>query len=99
MRSGLFRVGSIDNCYGCVVGVLHEDLRLFLETNVPKSTKKLKSVVGVGDNRIAGAISEELGLNMMQSEVVLEIIRGTYPVGTWVIYPAMAVHVPGYRVL
>ena len=60
-------------------GVLHEDLRLFLETNVPKSSKKLKSVVGVGDSRIGGAISEALGLNMMQSDVVLEIIRGTVP--------------------
>ena len=61
-----------------LTGVLHEDLRLFLETNVPKSSKKLKSVVGVGDNRIGGAISEELGLKMMQSEVVQEIIRGWF---------------------
>ncbi|KAI0209461.1 Nucleolar protein 56 [Lamellibrachia satsuma] len=67
---------ALDNMNSISEGVLHEDLRLFLETNVPKSTKKLKSVVGVGDNRIGGAISEELGLNMMQSEVVLEIIRG-----------------------
>ncbi|KAK2172409.1 hypothetical protein NP493_965g01049 [Ridgeia piscesae] len=67
---------ALDNMNSISEGVLHEDLRLFLETNVPKSSKKLKSVVGVGDNRIGGAISEELGLKMMQSEVVQEIIRG-----------------------
>ena len=77
--------------FGVFTGILHEDLcllclqvycmktcGLFLETNVPKSSKKLKSVVGVGDNRIGGAISEELGLKMMQSEVVQEIIRGWF---------------------
>ena len=57
-------------------GVIHEDLRLFLETNCPKSSKKQKSILGVGDGKIAGTIAEEMGLRCMHTDVVPEIIRG-----------------------
>lgn len=57
-------------------GMLHEDLRLFLETNVPKSTKHQKSTLGTADSKISAAISEQLGIQCMFSGVVPEIIRG-----------------------
>ncbi len=59
-----------------VAGIIHDDLRLFLETNCPKSTKKQKSILGVGDAKIAGTITEEMGINCMHTDVVPEIIRG-----------------------
>lgn len=57
---------------------MHDDLRLFLETNIAKSTKKQKSIVGVADTRIGAAISEGMGLTAQHSEVITEIIRGLY---------------------
>ena len=63
-------------CIISYAGVLHEDLRLFIETNVPKSTKKQKSQLGVGDTKIAASISEELGMACPSTGVVAEIIRG-----------------------
>lgn len=49
---------------------------MFLETNCPKSTKKQKSILGVGDGKIAGTITEELGIPCMHTDVVPEIFRG-----------------------
>ena len=62
-----------------IAGVIHEDLRLFLETNVPKSSKKQKSLLGVGDSKIAAAITEEMSIPCMHTEVIPEILRGTQP--------------------
>ena len=59
-----------------LVGLMHEDLHLFLETNVPKSSKKQKSLLGVGDQKLAGVISETLSVSCLHSGVVPEIIRG-----------------------
>ena len=56
--------------------MLHEDLRLFVETNVPKSKKKHKVTLGVCDARIGAAITEELGTTCQHVGVVPEIIRG-----------------------
>lgn len=55
--------------------MLHEDLRLFLETNVPKG-KKGKAVVGVGEAKIGAAIVEELGIMCNHTGVVPEVLRG-----------------------
>ena len=56
--------------------MLHEDLRLFVETNVPKSKKKHKVTLGVCDAKIGAAISEELGVSCQHTGVVPEIVRG-----------------------
>ena len=58
------------------VGVLHEDLRVFLESNFPKSSKKEKAVLGVGDSRLGAVISEEMRISCQHIGVVPEIIRG-----------------------
>lgn len=57
-------------------GILHDDLKLFLETNMPKSKKKVLSMLGVADSKIAGAISEEFGFSCLHTDAVPEIIRG-----------------------
>jgi len=67
---------ALDNINCISEGVLHEDLRLFLETNVPKPSKKQKSILGIGDSKIGGAIMDELSLPSQHTGVVPEIIRG-----------------------
>ncbi len=67
---------ALDNINSISEGILHDDLRLFLETNVPKSKKKAASVLGVGDQKLAAAIAEELSISCMHTGVIPEIIRG-----------------------
>lgn len=55
-------------------GVLHEDLRLLLETNLP--AKKKKVLLGVSDAKIGAAIQEELGYQCQTGGVIAEITRG-----------------------
>uniref|UniRef100_A0A673ZCK4 Nucleolar protein 56 n=1 Tax=Salmo trutta TaxID=8032 RepID=A0A673ZCK4_SALTR len=49
--------------------VVHTDLKLFLETNLPIGGKK-KAMLGVGDAKIGGALQEELGLSIQTGGVV-----------------------------
>lgn len=58
--------------------MVHADLRLFLETNLPESKKK-KSVLGVSDAKIGAALQEELGLSIQTGGAVAEIVRGEAP--------------------
>ncbi|NXN26426.1 NOP56 protein, partial [Nycticryphes semicollaris] len=55
-------------------GILHEDLRLLLETSMP--AKKKKVLLGVADAKIGAAILEELGYQCQTGGVVAEILRG-----------------------
>ncbi|NXS50540.1 NOP56 protein, partial [Balaeniceps rex] len=55
-------------------GILHEDLRLLLETSMP--AKKKKALLGVADPKIGAAILEELGYQCQTGGVVAEILRG-----------------------
>ena len=57
-------------------GVCHPDLQTFLETNLPKSSKKEKVVLGVSDSKLAAAIAETDGTACMHTGVIPEIIRG-----------------------
>ncbi|KAK2143636.1 hypothetical protein LSH36_824g00004 [Paralvinella palmiformis] len=67
---------ALDNMNSISEGLVHEDLHLFLETNVPKSSKKQKSLLGVGDQKLAGVISETLSVSCQHSGVIPEIFRG-----------------------
>lgn len=58
------------------VGLIHEDLQLFLETNLPKPGAKKSAPLGVSDAKLGAAISEELGFPCKQVGVVPEIVRG-----------------------
>ncbi|XP_013909024.1 PREDICTED: nucleolar protein 56-like, partial [Thamnophis sirtalis] len=54
--------------------LLHEDLRLLLETSLPAKRKKV--LLGVGDPKIGAAIQEELGFPCQTGGVVAELLRG-----------------------
>ncbi|NXX86310.1 NOP56 protein, partial [Urocolius indicus] len=54
-------------------GILHEDLRLLLDTSMP--AKKKKALLGVADPKLGAAILEELGYQCQTGGVVPEILR------------------------
>ncbi|OCT96465.1 hypothetical protein XELAEV_18008672mg [Xenopus laevis] len=54
--------------------VLHEDLKLLLETHMP--AKKNMALLGVADVKIGAAIQEELKITCQTGGVVAEILRG-----------------------
>ncbi|XP_049590927.1 nucleolar protein 56 [Syngnathus scovelli] len=66
---------ALENINAVSEGVVHADLKLFLETNIPKSGKK-KATLGVGDVKIGAALQEEFGFSIQTSGVVAELIRG-----------------------
>ncbi|XP_062430840.1 nucleolar protein 56 isoform X2 [Rhea pennata] len=65
---------ALENMNAVSEGVLHEDLRLLLETHMP--AKKRKALLGVADAKIGAAILEELGYQCQTGGVVAEILRG-----------------------
>lgn len=58
------------------VGVVHADLKLFLETNLPLGGKKKAALLGAADGKIGAALQEELGVSVQTGGVVAEILRG-----------------------
>ncbi|XP_067389683.1 nucleolar protein 56 [Emydura macquarii macquarii] len=65
---------ALENVNAISEGILHEDLKLLLETNMP--AKKKKASLGVSDAKIGAAIQEELGYQCQTGGVVAEITRG-----------------------
>nr|XP_033810218.1 nucleolar protein 56 isoform X1 [Geotrypetes seraphini] len=65
---------ALENVNAVSEGILHEDLKLLLETYMP--TKKKKTLLGVGDAKIGAAIQEELGYPCQAVGVVAELLRG-----------------------
>lgn len=57
-------------------GIVPEDLKIFLDTSIPKADKKSKFVIGVSDPKLGASISEALGFKCDHTGVVPEIIRG-----------------------
>jgi len=55
---------------------MHENLRTFLEANLPKAPKKEKALLGVSDPKLAATIGEVFTLSFVEYEVVREITRG-----------------------
>ncbi|XP_042565368.1 nucleolar protein 56 [Clupea harengus] len=66
---------ALENINAVSEGVVHADLRLFLETNLPSSGKN-KTVLGVSDAKVGAALQEELKLSIQTGGVVAEIVRG-----------------------
>ncbi|NP_957511.2 nucleolar protein 56 isoform 1 [Danio rerio] len=67
--------GALENINAVSEGVVHADLKLFLETNLPSGGKK-KPMLGVSDAKLGAALQEELNLSIQTGGVVAEIIRG-----------------------
>ncbi|XP_071506783.1 nucleolar protein 56-like [Diadema antillarum] len=70
-------VNALDNINSISEGVMTEDLKLFLDTNLPESSKKRKKItLGVNDAKIGAAIQEELGVPCQTGGTFSEIARG-----------------------
>lgn len=68
---------TLDNANAITEGKLPEELKLFLEENLPsKEKKRRKILLGVSDPRIGVAITEEFGVPCSFTDVVPEILRG-----------------------
>ncbi|XP_039263267.2 nucleolar protein 56-like [Styela clava] len=69
---------ALDNANAISEGIVHDDLKLFLETNVPTGKKAKKSgfELGVSDTRITATIQDELGIKCAVGDAVTEIFRG-----------------------
>lgn len=60
-----------------IEGKLPEDLKMFLEENLPaKEKKRRKVVLGISDSKIGATITEEFGVTCSFTDIVPEIIRG-----------------------
>ncbi|XP_071351626.1 nucleolar protein 56 [Trachinotus anak] len=66
---------ALENMNAISEGVVHADLKLFLETNLPRSGKK-KAALGVSDAKIGAALQEEFSISIQTGGVVAEITRG-----------------------
>jgi RNA processing factor Prp31 len=73
-------LNALDNLNSISEGVLHDDLKLFLDTNMPKKAASKKDVakvqLGVSDSKISSTINEALGIVCTHVGAVPEIIRG-----------------------
>ncbi|XP_059382035.1 nucleolar protein 56 [Carassius carassius] len=67
--------GALENINAVSEGVVHADLKLFLETNLPSGGKK-KAMLGVSDAKLGAALQEELNLSIQTGGVVAEVLRG-----------------------
>lgn len=63
---------ALENINAISEGVMHDDLKAFLKSMLPKKVGKL----GVSDSRIGAAITEELDINCDFGGVIAEIVRG-----------------------
>ena len=57
-------------------GLVHDDLRTFLDTNLPKERKRAKVILGVGDSRIGWAINELFSVTCQHTGIIPEFLRG-----------------------
>ena len=72
-------LNALDNLNAISEGALHDDLRLFLDTNLPKPSGKSKDAklqLGVADSKISSALNEALSIVCTHVGAVPEIIRG-----------------------
>ncbi|XP_016844200.1 nucleolar protein 56 [Nasonia vitripennis] len=67
---------ALENINSISEGVVPEDLQLFLDTNIPKASKKEKVVLGIGDPKLGASITEALNIKCDHTGAVPEIIRG-----------------------
>uniref|UniRef100_A0A7N0UZ57 Nucleolar protein 56 n=1 Tax=Kalanchoe fedtschenkoi TaxID=63787 RepID=A0A7N0UZ57_KALFE len=69
---------ALNQCNSVSEGVMTEELRNFLELNLPKvkEGKKAKYSLGVSEPKIGSHISEETKIPCQSNEFVLELLRG-----------------------
>jgi len=67
---------ALENMNSISEGVVHEDLKTFLEANLPLGKKKSKVALGVSDAKIGAGIQESCNISCESDAVVLEVLRG-----------------------
>jgi len=63
---------ALSNINSVSEGIVSDDLKLFLETNMPKG----KAVLGVSDSKLSASINDACGIKCSHIGVVPEVIRG-----------------------
>merc|ERR1712130_1002917 len=63
---------ALSNINSVSEGIVSDDLKLFLETNMPKG----KAVLGVSDSKLSASINDALGIKCSHIGVVPEVLRG-----------------------
>ena len=56
--------------------MVHDDLKAFLEANIPTGKKKSKVALGISDAKIGGVIQEACNIQCEYGQTVSEILRG-----------------------
>ncbi|KAG7200988.1 hypothetical protein KM043_003344 [Ampulex compressa] len=67
---------ALENINSISEGIVPEELQIFLDSCIPKSTKKEKISLGVSDPKLGASITEALGIKCDHTGVVPELIRG-----------------------
>jgi len=67
---------ALENINSISEGVVHEDLKVFLESNLPVGKKKSKVALGVSDAKLGAGIQESCNICCESGGVVLEVLRG-----------------------
>lgn len=73
---------ALENLNDVAAGNLNDHLKNFLEMNLPKSSsgkkekKKSKIELGLAEEKLAGAIQEELGIVCVKNSTIFELLRG-----------------------
>ncbi|XP_063781542.1 nucleolar protein 56-like isoform X2 [Pseudophryne corroboree] len=67
---------ALENVNAINKGVLHEDLKLFLETNMPAERQKV--LLGVSHSKIGDAIEEKLNITCQMGGVVAMLMKGVW---------------------
>ncbi|XP_047112857.1 nucleolar protein 56 [Schistocerca piceifrons] len=66
---------ALENINGISEGLLPEDLRLVLETHLPRKKKSVVTL-GVSEPKLGAAITEALGITCQHTAPIPEIVRG-----------------------
>ncbi|XP_002155156.2 nucleolar protein 56 [Hydra vulgaris] len=67
---------ALENINSISEGVVHEDLKTFLENNLPTGKKKSKVALGISDAKLGAAIQESCNIFCEYGPAVSEILRG-----------------------
>uniref|UniRef100_A0A2M4BL30 Nucleolar protein 56 n=1 Tax=Anopheles marajoara TaxID=58244 RepID=A0A2M4BL30_9DIPT len=69
-------VAALNNVNAISEGLLPDDLAMFLDTTLPKSSKKKQVTLGVADAKLGAAIAEALSVQCSHIGAVPEVLRG-----------------------
>ncbi|CRL00941.1 CLUMA_CG014349, isoform A [Clunio marinus] len=69
-------ISALENVNAISEGILPEELSAFIDSTLPKVSKKSKLTLGVADSKLGAAIAETLNIQCSHIGPVPEIIRG-----------------------